>query len=142
MNSEAIFQAAFALVSSLSGFNTKSRRLVHFSEVDRANQPALFVNQKNRTATFATNMPTRWTLHLDVYIYATTHGNDPAATPSSVLNPLIDSVVSAFMPPDGIEQTLGGLCARCRVDGSIETDEGVFGDQGIAIIPITIYLAV
>ena len=39
------------------------------------------------------------------------------------------------------KQTLGGLVAHAWIDGVIETDEGVLGDQAVAIIPVVIKTA-
>jgi hypothetical protein len=34
--------------------------------------------------------------------------------------------------------TLGGLVNYCRIEGDIETDEGLLGEQAVAIIPVSI----
>lgn len=138
---EDIYSAVFSLVSSIPGFVLKSRKVKHWSEVEPVDQPSLFMLQRKENASTTTNMPTKWTLKIEIIMYAHTNG-DPLIIPSSVLNPLIDQIVSKFEPNDALgEQTLGGLVTRCRVDGDIETDEGALGDQGVVIIPITIYLS-
>jgi hypothetical protein len=56
--------------------------------------------------------------------------------PAIALNQLVDAIELALSPgPAFEEQTLGGLVSHCRIVGEIETDEGVLGDQAVAIIP-------
>lgn len=139
INREAIFAALFAAVSSAAQFNTKSRKLKDFGEVSPADQPALFQTQGKETAVSPYRQPTRWTLHASLYVYA--HQNSLDKLPSTALNDLIDAIEAKLAPgPDG-EQTLGGLVSHCRIVGDIETDEGVLGDQAVAIIPIEIVVA-
>ena len=137
MNRETIYAAAFALASGAALFNTKSRRLRHWSEVNVPEMPALFMTQKTEVAKTVTGQPTIWTLNVDFYIYAASE--DPNVAPSTILNPLLDALTVLFVPPVNLgRQTLGGLVHYCRVNGSIETDEGVLGSQAVAIIPIEI----
>ena len=141
MNREAIYSALFTKVSSAAGFVTMSRRLKHWDDVSAANQPAIFQAQKNETPANVPGLNQVWTLSVDVYIYVHSQ-NDHSVIPSSVLNPLIDAVEYALRP-DAVsnKQTLGGLVQHVWIDGAIETDEGVLGDQAVAIIPITIKVA-
>lgn len=135
MTREPIYAALFALLSASAGFNTKSRRLKMWPDVNKADQPAIFQIQKNEQAVTVTNMPTRWTLKVDIYLYANT--SDVSQSPSQILNPLLDAITAA-LKSNGENQTLGGLVTYCRISGAIETDEGVLGDQSVAIIPIEI----
>lgn len=135
MTREPIYAALFSLLSNSASFNTKSRRLKMWPDVNKADQPAIFQIQKNEQAVTVTNMPTRWTLKVDVYLYANT--SDHTQSPSQILNPLLDAITAALKPA-GENQTLGGLVSYCRIAGAIETDEGVLGDQSVAIIPIEI----
>lgn len=134
MTREPIYAALFALLSDIPGVVLSSRRLRHWTDVPPEEQPALFVTQGNEQADTLTGQPTKWLLSVDVYIYA----NTANGSPSTILNPIIDSVVDALMPITGNIQTLGGLVSYCRVSGQIETDEGLLGDQAVAIIPIEI----
>lgn len=141
MNRESIYAAFFALISAVPGVVIKSRRLKHWTDVAPIDQPALFMTQKRENAVQNTNMPTKWTLHAEVIVYANV-GADYNATPSQILNPIIDAICAAITPDEAVgEQTLGGLVHRCRIDGAIETDEGALGEQGVVIIPVVIYLA-
>jgi hypothetical protein len=139
MNREAIHAALFALVSSRAGFITTSRKLRHWADVSPIEQPALFQAQGGETAIRTTGFTAKWELSVKLYLYAHTGGG---LAPTSVLNPLVDAVIAALAPLPAIErQTLGGLVHDCRIDGTIETDEGVLGDQAVAIIPIRIITA-
>lgn len=138
MTREPIYSALFALVSAMPGLQTASRRLVHWSDVAPANQPALYMAQTGEVAqTTVRGAPIRWTLSVDLYLYVNV-GNDPNATPASILNPLLDALMAALMPSPGQVQTLGGRVSQCWIAGKIETDEGVLGPQSVAVIPIEI----
>lgn len=138
---EPIFAALFALLSGVPGLVTKSRRLKHWNDVPSEQQPALFVAQGPQQPDYSVKgMPPRWTLQVDVYLYAQAPED---ATPSTVLNPLLDAVEAALEPSPaagGAGGALGGLVHRCWISGTIETDEGTLGAQAVAIIPITIII--
>lgn len=138
MTREPIYAALYAKIAAATGFKTISRRLRHWDDVPQSDQPALFMAQKNETASTTPGMPSVWILSVDIYIYAHTQG-DKSIAPGTILNPLLDAVVAA-MAPEAVsgKQTLGGLVQHAWIDGSIETDEGVLGDQAVCIIPITL----
>jgi hypothetical protein len=137
MNREAIYGALFAKVAAAAGFATTSRRLRHCSYVVPAEQPALFQVQKSETARRGAGLPPKWTLALDLFVYA--HASDDATAAATVMNPLIDAIEAALAPdPVTNVQTLGGLVAHCWIAGKVETDEGVLGGQAVAIVPIEI----
>lgn len=140
VNRETLYAAVFNLLKNSASFKTASRKLRHWSEVPPEEQPALFVVQGGEVPQVTTKTPTVWSLKVSVYIYAhTAAGMREEEAPSQILNPLVDAVTDAIeLPSQPFEQTLGGLCHRLRLDGAIETDEGVLGDQGVVIIPITI----
>jgi hypothetical protein len=136
INRETIFAALFALASGAANFNTKSRKLKHWNEVSAADMPALFQAQGNEHAIAGFRLPTKWTLKASLYVYA--HQNSLDLLPSTALNNLIGAIELALAPDVSGEQTLGGLVQHCRIIGEIQTDEGVLGDQAVAIIPIEI----
>lgn len=139
MNREPIYAALFALLASSAGYVTTSRRLLHWNDVPREQQPSLFMAQRNETAVTERGNPTQWTLSVDVYIYARTDGG---LAPGPIINPLIDAIEAALVPnPMENAQTLGGLVHYCRIEGAIDTDEGTLGDQAVAIVPITIFVS-
>lgn len=139
---ELIYSSLFRIVSDAANFATKSRRLRHWSDVAPAEQPALFMSEKGGVgskASTAYNAPTKWVLSADIYIYA--HSSAPYISPAEILNPLVDAVERA-LAPDPITglQTLGlnGMVLATWLSGKVDTDEGVLGDQALAIIPIEI----
>lgn len=137
---EQIYQALFDLLKTDAAIKTTSRRLRHWSEVAPTDQPALFLSQKNEMAAVKTRVPTIWTLNLDLWLYVRS-GGDNDSPPSAYFNPIIDRIVEKLMPPEHLgEQTLGGLVERCRIEGPIETDEGVLGDQAVVVIPVTLFV--
>lgn len=138
MNRQSIYNAVFARLQTMSGFNTISRRLKHWSDVSRAEQPAAFLSFKSEVGTGETGVPNKWLTEFDVYIYANTPEPD---SPSDKLGELLDEVEKAINDttnPITNVNTLGGLVEYCRIDGVIETDEGTLGDQAVAIVPIKI----
>ena len=138
---ETIYAALFSLLSASAGFNTTSRRLVVWDDVPQDLQPALFQNQKKEIPTGQPGLNQVWTLTVDIFIYAHNMG-DKSTAPSTIINPLIDAVQNAIAPdPVTNKQTLGGLVQHAGIEGSIVTDEGVLGDQAVAIIPISIKVA-
>jgi hypothetical protein len=134
---ESVYQALEQLLESLHGFQTVSRELLHWSDVPSDLQPAVYITVGGETHQYGgRGIPTVHVLHPRLYIYAHKE-SDPRLTSGSQLNNLLDLVESA-MQPSGEEQTLGGLVSHCRIVGEVETDEGVLGDQAMAIIPIEI----
>lgn len=141
MNRETIYQALFDLVDSTAraaGAVTTSRKLRHWADVPAVEQPAVFQAQRNESSDQARGRPEKWTLNVDLYVYVNTSA-DPAAAPTTLLNPIIDALDDAFQScaPDG-PVTLGGLVSHAWITGPIETSEGLLGDQEVAIIPIEI----
>ena len=139
---EAIYAALWSLAAEAGNFATASRRLRHWSDVSPAEQPALFMSEKGAVAkVLALGAPVVWTLHADLYLYA--HSADPYLAPASILNPLIDAVEAALAPAPatGIQNLGLAMVQRAYIAGKIETDEGVLGDQAIAIVPVEILAA-
>jgi hypothetical protein len=137
---ETIYTALFALVTAAPGLKKTSRRLIAWEEVAPADQPALFMVQRTEMAKVVTRLPTVWTLKVDLVLYGNNSAQDSVA-PMSLLNPIVDYIVAAMLPPIvPYEQTLGGLVERCRIDGEIITDEGVLGNQAVVVIPVEIFV--
>ena len=137
---EAIYAALWTLGSAAGSFASANRRLRHWADVAPAEQPALFMSEKGGHAVVkALGAPITWTLYADFYIYV--HSSDPYAAPATILNPLLDALERALAPSSatGI-QNLGQpqLVQHAYIAGKIETDEGVLGDQAIAIVPVEI----
>ena len=137
---EAIYSALWVLGSSAGSFASSNRRLRHWADVAPAEQPALFMSEKGGNAVVkALGAPILWTLYADFYIYV--HSDDPYAAPATILNPLLDALEQALAPsPATGIQTLGlpDMVQHAYIAGKVETDEGVLGDQAIAIVPVEI----
>jgi hypothetical protein len=137
---EPIYAALFALIGGAANFVTIDRRLRHWSDVAPAEQPALYMAQKSEVASAkALGAPTVWTLSIDLYLYV--HSSDPYLAPATVINPLIDAIEAALAPPPetGIQDIgMPAMVQHAYIAGKIATDEGVLGDQAIAIIPVEI----
>jgi hypothetical protein len=137
---ETIYAALWSLVAEAGDFATASRRLKHWSDVGPAEQPALFMSEKGGVAkTKALGAPLVWTLYADFYLYA--HSADPYRAPAVILNPLLDAIEGALAPafPTGIQNLgLPAMVQHAYITGKVETDEGVLGDQAIAIVPVEI----
>ena len=137
---EPIYAALFDLAAGAAGFVTAERRLRHWSDVAPAEQPALFMTQKSEVAAVKTlGAPTVWTLLVEFYLYA--HSSDPYLSPATVLNPLVDAVEAALAPAatTGLQDLgLPSMVQHAYIAGKIDTEEGVLGDQAIAIIPVEI----
>ena len=135
---EPIYAALFDLAAGAAGFVTAERRLRHWSDVAPAEQPALFMTQKSEVAAVKTlGAPTVWTLLVEFYLYA--HSSDPYLSPATVLNPLVDAVEATLAPAatTGLQDLgLPSMVQHAMISGKIETEEGVLGDQAIAIIPV------
>ena len=140
INREPIYAALFGLIETTAGFTVVDRRLRHWSDVAPAEQPALFMAQKTELASIKTlGAPTVWTLSVDLYVYV--HSSDPYLAPATVLNPLLDAVEAALAPSatTGLQDLgLPASVQHAYINGKIETDEGVLGDQAVAIVPVEI----
>ncbi|MGH7039897.1 MAG: hypothetical protein ACREE4_13730 [Stellaceae bacterium] len=137
---ERIYAALWALASSAAPFASANRRLRHWGDVSPAEQPALFMAEKGGEGRIkALGAPVVWTLRADLYVYA--HSTDPYSAPGSILNPLIDALDAALAPSTvtGIQNLgLPAMVQHALIIGKIEVDEGVLGDQAVAIVPVEI----
>jgi hypothetical protein len=137
---ETIYAALWTLGSSAGSFASANRRLRHWADVAPAEQPALFMSEKGGHAQIkALGAPIVWTLYADFFIYV--HSSDPYSAPAVILNPLLDALEAALTPlaATGIQNLgLPLLVQHAYIAGKIETDEGVLGDQAIAIVPVEI----
>jgi hypothetical protein len=137
---EPIYQALWSLALGAAEFTTAQRRLRHWADVAPAEQPALFMSEKGSIAKVkALGAPVVWSLYADFYLYA--HSSDPYLAPATILNPLLDAVEAALAPAPatGIQDLgLPAMVQHAYISGKVETDEGVLGDQAIAVVPVEI----
>ena len=138
---EQIYTALWALGANAARFASANRRLRHWTDVAPAEQPALFMSEKGGQAAIKKlGAPIVWTLYAEFYIYA--HSSDPYLAPATILNPLLDAFEAALAPsPTSGIQNLGlpQMVQHAYISGKVQTDEGVLGDQGIAIVPVEIF---
>jgi hypothetical protein len=137
---ESIYAALWELAAGAASFASANRRLRHWADVASAEQPALFMSEKGGTAVIkALGTPIVWTLYADFYVYV--HSSDPYLAPSMLLNPLLDALEAALapLPVTGIQDLgLPAMVQHAYIAGKVETDEGVLGDQAIAIVPVQV----
>lgn len=126
-------------VNGSNTWRTTSRRVKLWGDVPPASRPALFMTDHHETYQYkAQNEPVLTTINVDVFVYI--DARDPGATPSSMLNIIMDAITSAIGPTPGFEQkqTLGGLVSHCRIEGEVLKDPGDLDGDGMLIIPIKI----
>lgn len=135
---ETIYSGLFAAFSGIAGFNTVSRKLRHWSDVPGNEQPALFQIQKGENIEQQRGLHPKYLLEVELYVYA--FSSDSNVAPATIINPLLDAVEALLAAPVGQDaQTLGiAGVSHIWIAGHIETDEGVLGDQTVAVIPINI----
>ncbi|NTV01932.1 MAG: hypothetical protein HGB04_03990 [Chlorobiaceae bacterium] len=136
---EQIHLALFNKVKGLVGAKTVSRRLKGWTDVPKSEQPAVFVVKGNEQVMRQTGLPAHYALDFAIWIYV--KHESQSVIPSSILDGFYAQVETMLASPAGLQegkQTLGGLVHDCRVEGTIETDEGWLGDQAVAKIPIKI----
>ncbi len=130
---ETLYSALFALVSSATTFKVASRRVRLLNEVEPSLLPALFMQQVSETAIASRTTPGKYTLRVDLAVYALADDASPSAAPQ--LNTLVDAVEAALVAQP---QTLGGLVSHCSVAGEIVFFEGTLSNRAGAIIPVEI----
>ena len=144
MSREQIDSAIYALIQGIASFQTSSRRLpTNWIETAPERQPALYLLhgqevleqnvQKMGGPLFST---INYTVVLMVHA-----GGQINSTPMSRLNPIIDALVNVIHLTNGEKQTLDGLVHRLVISGPIETDEGLLGDQAIAVVPLSVIVS-
>ena len=136
MNREKIYAALYQVLQSAYPWVTSNRVLAHWSDMAPTQQPAMFMTQAGETAIVETRQPTVYQLNVRVYIYVRSQTQD-GDVPAQLLNQVLDAVTDVMRPSRAAEVfTLGGLVHYARIEGAIETDEGLLGEQAVAIIPI------
>lgn len=138
---ESVYEALFAQIMELNKFTTVSRKLRMWDQVPTEEQPYLGISQAQETADIITGCPAAWVWKLDLYVYVKAQGEQVVST---MLNELLDELCAKinYMHPVTGKNDLGlpGIVEYCRIQGTIETDEGTLGDQACAIVPVLIYV--
>jgi hypothetical protein len=132
MRREDVFKALETILEAVPGVRTFGRRLVPWADVPPSDQPALFMLCAGQTVTVdGRGVPPKRSLPVELYLY--NQNDDPAQQ-----NDLLDAIEAALEPRGEETLTLGGLVSHCRIEGEIETDEGLLDSQAVAIIPVSI----
>lgn len=144
---DTILNALFQLLKTklASNVTTIGRRHMMPPTLTSAMQPALFVVQggeKREPHPRGTGGKITLRVLLVAYCYDSASHSDG----TTLLNTLIGQIEDALAPdldspdydPVRPVQTLGGLVYNCWIDGESDIDPGVFGQQAVAIIPISI----
>jgi hypothetical protein len=137
LNREQIYSALFDKVKTIPGFVTAGRKLKHYADLSASEQPAIFQAQTGEVVHKEVNKPYWFDFNVELYVYVNTSA-DPDEVPATQLNNLVDAIVDKLAPNWTGFQTLDGLVFNVVIDGTIETDKGVLGDQAYAIIPVKI----
>jgi hypothetical protein len=136
---EPIYAALFARLEAIAGLKTSSRRLRHWNDVPKEQQPALFMIQTGEAPEQVKGLPPKWRLGVEVYLYVSVSED---VAPATILNPLLGAIRDALGPePVSNTQTLNGLASHAWIAGQIEVYDGVLGSQAVALVPIEILVA-
>lgn len=152
LNREALFDALFQRLTNLGGFVYTSRIFATYDDIDASQQPALIMTKGSETVENKRGFPPKWTLNGTIYIYCR-NDQDTHISPSVQLNQLITLVEGAFErtptesaitnapyldSPSDFLTTLNGRCSHAWITGTIQTDEGMLGQQAVALVPFEI----
>jgi hypothetical protein len=139
---EDVFGALFALGSGLT-WGSPARTLAYSARRvklwdDLPAQPALCQAEQDEDVTEVTRLPSKTTYSASWLIYHNV-GKDPAATPATETNLILDAIQALFPSgdPDQV-QTLGGLVHHCFISGKVFKDSGDLDGQALIIVPIRI----
>ncbi len=116
---------------------TMSRRIKLWTDVPPTERPALFITDHEETPAYqAPNLPQKNTMAVQLWVYFASR--DAAAVPSTDLNVLLDAIDAALAPGANGAQTLGGIVAHCRVEGTVLKDPGDMDGDGLILVPLRI----
>jgi hypothetical protein len=133
---EPIFDALAKRLQAVDGIATFERKLKHWDNVPASQQPALFMAAAGQTVERQGRGLSALTIRVQLYLY---NRNNDGTSQNDLLDAIDDALAPVDSEPDyGVECTLGGLVSSCRIEGEIETDEGLLGDQAVAIVPIVV----
>jgi hypothetical protein len=146
---EAIWAALFALLEAKVGasYITLGRKHIQPPALVAEQQPALFQVQVRETrGPRPPGMPVKLALSgfLILYFQAPMpllEGIGAETTlGATTLNALLKGIDDALVPDDPTtgRLTLGGLVHHCWIEGDADMDDGMYTQQGAAIVPIKI----
>jgi hypothetical protein len=127
-----IIDAIVTRVAAVSGVRNVTRRVRDFSFSE---MPAVLVVSDSQTAGANPADPALWRLTLKLLVYV--HDASQAG-PSAPLHDFLDAIEAALEPAPGQPaNTLGGLVADARIDGTVTIDDQL-GDVAVAEVPVVI----
>lgn len=145
MNREAINAALFERLVAVGGWKTTSRKVRERDQVDPSDRPYLGLAPGDTQRLTELGAPRLTRLEFVAYVYV---HDDSNAGPSVQLNAFLKAIEDALARDStdplglGTERatTLGGLVHGAAV-ASVMTDEGSYGDQGVALVTIEVLAA-
>jgi hypothetical protein len=153
VNRKPIKDALFALaanatlpsaINGVTTWQTKSRRLKLWNQVDDSKKPALFmVQHREGFTTHGVGRLTRRYLDMGFWCYAAVSSD--SAIGDDFLDSMEMALEAAFQPDDlsRDELTLGGLAYWCRItreEGMFIRDPGDLDGQAMLVLPVRILL--
>ena len=136
---EQIYGGLFSLLAGSASFTTTSRKFKHFADTNAADMPYLTMAQLHETIkNNGSGLPPSKEFHVEAYVYCAADQSATGATPSSMINPLLDAIEAALAPGVNGKQTLGGLVYHAHISDTITIEDGAIAGIAIAIIPILI----
>jgi hypothetical protein len=138
VNSENVYSAFFALLSSVPGFTTYSRRLVMVEDCDATQMPALYMKCTTEKMFARSNDGVEaWDLEVDIFIY--TNAPDLTTPAAPIFNPLKDSIVNSLAPSTlPLPSTQAGVQYNPFLSGPVLSFENWLGQKSVVHIPVTI----
>ena len=143
---EAIAVALFERLKNATGIVNASRRVKSWDQMAAESMPFLAVQQASQEVEQRRGLPPKVRLLFTAYLY--TNEPDENTPPSVQINRLIRAIEQSLElqpgesagpdPANSFNTTLGGLCSHAWIAGTIQTDEGALGDNGVALIPIEV----
>lgn len=138
-----IFAALYDLTAPLTGpglpLAWRSRKLKHFAQVPKDQQPCLMQTEHTDKVTQKTGLPYRWAWSASWVLYVPSDPNNDDDVPAIAVNDLLDALEAAITPAGLLQQqTLGGLVHHAYIDGTVMKVPGDDDGQGMIVVPITI----
>lgn len=145
---EAAYAALYTRLLTMTGVQFFSRRLKAFDQMSAKHQPAVFLVAGASTPRVdSSGQPEVWLLSASVYVI--TPPDQTGTSPEATLLGLVDQIDGLLdlkttergaAMRDQAQTTLGNVVLKAYVSGPIEIDEGLDGEQGIALVPIEMQL--
>lgn len=151
LDREALIAALFSrLKERIPEVAFWSRRFTGWENLPE--KPAGVLEKVTEQAESMKGLPTKWTITLDLSIFYEL-SDDPEEAQDLQPNIWLQRVEAALertasetnlaearFSDDAFDPrtTLGGMCAHCWINGTVDTDSGALGRVGLIIVPIEI----